>query len=194
MKNIFYKTAKGGKTPVKGVLALFIGALFALGGACGGNTVSNTGSGGAATTGSASIPPPPVRADASKVEMPAEDELQYLTKATMLDFNDAVQKGDFSDFHSKMSQNGQKLHSPEKLKQQFAIFTEKGVDLNGISSAKAEFSQPPGISPGKIMKMLLVQGRYNISPAPVTFELKFIPEGNEWKLYGIDVQTGNTQK
>ncbi len=194
MKNIFYKTAKDGKTPVKGAMALVIAALFALGSACGSGTVSNTGSDSDTRNGGATITPPAVRADASKAEMPSEDELQYLTKTTLLDFNDAVQKGDFTDFYSRMSQNGQKLVSPEKLKQQFGIFIEKGVDISGIRSEKAEFSPAPGISPGKIMKLLVLQGRYNISPAPTTFELKFVPEGNEWKLYGIDIQTGNVQQ
>ncbi len=203
MKNTIDKMGKDSKTLGNGAMALVIVALIALGCTCnkdfefgktgtdnsGNSAVSNTGSDSDTGNGDSTTTPPAVRADASKAEMPSEDELQYMTKTTLLDFNNAIQKGDFTEFHGNISKNWQKQISPEKFKQEFGVFIDKGVDISEIGSERATFSPAPGIAPGKLMKMLVVQGSYDISPAPTTFELKYIPDGKEWKLLGIDVKT-----
>jgi len=132
---------------------------------------------------------PAKKADASKGEIPADEELQYMAKTTLLDFNDAIQKGDFTDFHSHIAKNWQKQISAERFKQEFQAFIDKGVDISEISSEKAEFSPAPSIDKVGKTRMLVVNGSYDISPEPTRFELKYIPEGKEWKLFGIDVRT-----
>ena len=191
------------KALLDGSIALAIVLFIALGCTCGKNfdlgnlgkensdnrTVANIETTPDRKPDDTTTEPPLTRADASKGEMPEEDELQYMTKTTLLDFNDAIQKADFSDFHDHISETWQKQLSAERFKQEFQSFIDKGVDISAISSEKADFSPAPDIEGAGRMKMLVLKGSYDISPAPTTFELKYIPEGKEWKLFGIDVRT-----
>lgn len=201
MKKINDKISNGNKTLVNGVVALFIVALIALGCTCGkdfdlanigkesdNRTVSNT-SNSVVKNEDTKTKVPTKKADASKGEMPADDELQYLAKTSLLDFNDAIQKADFSGFHSRLSKTWQKQITAERFKQEFQAFIDKGVDISAINSEEASFSPAPSIDKVGNMKMLVMKGSYNISPSPTTFELKYIPDGKEWKLFGIDVRT-----
>lgn len=201
MKKMTDKNSNNNKTLVNGVFALFIVALIALGCTCNkewdfanmgkeddNRSVSNTSNSDTKNENTKTTVPTK-RADASKGEMPADDELQYMAKTTLLDFNDAIQQADFSGFHSRISKTWQKQLSPDRFKQEFQAFIDKGVDISAISSEKAEFSPAPSIEKTGSMKMLVLKGSYDISPAPTTFELKYIPEGKEWKLFGIDVRT-----
>lgn len=201
MKKINDKISNGNKTLVNGVVALFIVALIALGCTCGkdfdlsnigkesdNRTVSNT-SNSDTKNEDTKTKVPTKKADASKGEMPADDELQYLAKTSLLDFNDAIQKADFSGFHSNLSKTWQKQITAERFKQEFQAFIDKRVDISAISSEEASFSPAPSIDKVGNMKMLVMKGSYDISPSPTTFELKYIPEGKEWKLFGIDVRT-----
>ena len=83
----------------------------------------------------------------------------------------------------------QKQISAERFKQEFQAFIDKRVDISAISSEEASFSPAPSIDKVGNMKMLVMKGSYDISPSPTTFELKYIPDGKEWKLFGIDVRT-----
>ena len=201
MKKINDKISNGNKPLVNGVVALFIVALIALGCTCGkdfdlsnigkesdNRTVSNT-SNSDAKNEDTKTKVPAKKADAAKGEMPADDELQYLAKTSLLDFNDAIQKADFSDFHSRLSKTWQKQITAERFKQEFQAFIDKRVDISAISSEEASFSPAPSIDKVGNMKMLVMKGSYDISPSPTTFELKYIPDGKEWKLFGIDVRT-----
>jgi hypothetical protein len=194
------KNSNNNKTLVNGAFALFIVALIALGCTCNkewnlsnsgsesdNRTISNTSNTDEKKEDTTKAPSK--KADASKGEMPADDELQYMARTTLLDFNDAIQKGDFSGFHSRLSKQWQKQISAEKFKEEFQAFIDKGVDISDISSEKADFSPAPNIEKMGSMKMLVMKGSYDISPAPTTFELKYVPDGKEWKLFGIDVRT-----
>jgi hypothetical protein len=203
MENTFDKKENNGKALTNGAFALIIVALVALGCTCNkdfdfgrtgtgdnaNSAVSNTGNDKDTTTDDTGLTAPAARADASKTEIPSEAELQYMTKTTLLDFNEAIQKGDFTDFHANISKTWRNQISAEKFKQTFQSFIDRGVDISDIRSEKATFSAPPGIEGVGRQKMLVMRGSYDISPAPTTFELKYIPEGKEWKLFGIDVRT-----
>lgn len=203
MKNKFDKTENNGKTLTNGVFALIIVAFIAFGCTCNkdfefGKTgtsdntdiaVSNTGIDKDTKTDDAGLTQPTTRADASKAEVPSDAEMQYMAKTTLLDFNKAIQKGDFTEFHGNISKTWRNQISAEKFKQTFQDFIDKGVDISDIRSERATFSAPPGIESVGRQKMLVMRGSYDISPAPTTFELKYIPEGKEWKLFGIDVRT-----
>ncbi len=201
MKKTIDKFGNDNKTLVNGAMALFFVALIALGCTCGkdfdlsnigkesdNRTVSNTSN---LSTKEDDTPTkaPATKANAAKGEMPPQEELQYMAKTTLLDFNSAIQKADFTDFHNNISKTWQKQLSPEKFKQEFQAFIDRKVDISEVSSEKADFSPAPSIDSSGSVKMLIMQGSYDISPAPTTFELKYIPDGKEWKLFGIDVKT-----
>lgn len=129
------------------------------------------------------------KADASKGEMPSDDEMQQIVRTTLLDFNDAIKQGDFTDFHGKISKTWQKQTTPETFNSAFSEFITKKLDISEVSSLDAEFSPAPTIDRSQGVKMLLVKGKYDTTPLPAKFDLKYIPDGKEWKLFAIQIDT-----
>jgi hypothetical protein len=129
------------------------------------------------------------KANAAKYEVPEDEEMQEMTRTALMDFNDAVQQGDFSDFHSTISKTWQKQTTPEKFNTAFSEFISKKVDISGVSSSDPQYSPAPSVQQDLGAKKLIAKGCYDTSPRPVGFTLKWIPEGKEWKLFGIEVDT-----
>lgn len=129
------------------------------------------------------------KADASKYELPSEDEQQEIVKTTLLDFNDALQDEDFTDFYDKISKYWQKQTSPEKMKKSFQGFIDGEADLSPIRSMKANITNTPKVEKSGSLRKLEIKGEYNTTPNKTTFELQYIPEGKDWKLFGINVIT-----
>lgn len=132
---------------------------------------------------------PATKANAAKWEVPGDDEMKEMSRTALLDFNSAVQDGDFAEFHTKISKLWQKQTTPEKFNQAFSEFIDKKVDISNISSAEPEYSPAPSVMQDLGAKKLIAKGCYDVSPRPVGFTLKWIPEGKEWKLFGIEVDT-----
>ena len=138
----------------------------------------------------ASTPKPTfTKADASKREMPSDAELQEMAKETLLEFNSGVRSSDFTSFYNSISKAWQKETSPEDLKTSFKGFIDKRIDIGGISSKDASFSPAPTIEKELGYNTLKLQGRYSTSPNPTKFLLHYIPEGKNWKLSRIEVNT-----
>lgn len=189
LNNIFY-----GKSSVgNGFLALLMVTMLALGCFCNKEKMSDLGikdsSPTSTPTATASATPAYKKADASKYEIPSDDEMQDIVKTTMLDFDNALKEADFTDFYSKISRYWQKQTSPEKMKSSFQSFIDGKADLSEIKSLKANFTSPPTVRHGSSLRILEVKGDYDTTPNKSTFELQYIPEGKEWKLFGINVVT-----
>lgn len=134
------------------------------------------------------------KADASKKQVPSDAEMQDIVKDTLLDFNDALQDADFTEFYKGVSKPWQKQTSPEKLKEGFQKFIDGKVDISEISSMKASFTTPQSIVKNLGYDMLDVKGEYPTSGIKTTFDLQFVPEGKEWKLAAIKVYAKINQK
>jgi hypothetical protein len=128
------------------------------------------------------------KSNAAKYEVPGDEEMQEMTRKALLDFNDAVQAGDFTDFHSKISRMWQRQTSPEKFNEAFSGFIEQKIDISNVDGADAEYSTAPSVQNEGGLKKLIAKGSYDIAPRQVNFTLKWIPEGKEWKLFGIEVE------
>ncbi len=138
----------------------------------------------------ASTPKPTFKkADASKGEIPADAELQEIVKTTLLDFNSAVTSGDFTTFYGNISKLWQRQTSPAKLEDTFKVFIDGNNNFSSISSKQAEFSSNPKVDDSKGFKELILEGKYDTSPRPTKFTLKYTPESKNWKLTGIIVDT-----
>lgn len=133
---------------------------------------------------------PITQADASKKEVPSDDEAQEMAKATLLEFNKAIQKEDFTDFYDTISRIWKKEITPQKFNEVFAEFIEKKVDISNISSEDADFSPDPEVKKEQGYDMLTLSGEYDTLPSKTKFELKYIPQGKEWKLSRIRVVLG----
>ena len=122
-------------------------------------------------------------------DVPANSELQSLVKQTVLDFNDAIQSGDFSDFHETLSSPFKKQASAEKLEGVFHEFVENKLDFSSVQDLTATFSPPPDIEKDSGYKVLHLKGSYPTKPRKTNFDLKYIKEEGDWKLSSIEINT-----
>lgn len=187
IRNIIF----GRDTKSSGLIALTITMLIALGCNCSKNldlgNLSNSSTTPSNTTTTTNTPKAPTtKADASKGEMPSDDELQAMSKDTLLEFNDAVKSEDFTTFHSNIAKEWQRQTTPEKLKTSFQLFIDKKIDIASIAPNSAVYSTKE-IGRELGYKTLMLKGTYQASPNPVKFELNYIPNGKEWKLSKIIV-------
>ncbi len=128
----------------------------------------------------------------SKLEIPSSDKLQTLVKTTMLDFNDAIQSGDFTDFHKKTAKVWRDSTSPDKMLEAFKTMVDnkESFDLKkAISSLDATFSPAPSIGKAADMDALLINGSYPTKPKVLHFDLKYAMDDGTLKLVGINIST-----
>lgn len=129
--------------------------------------------------------------DASTGEVPSDEELIVLVDESMQDFRRAISDGDFSDFYDTLAEPWQEETNPRKLEDGFDIFIKNPQDVKKIDGMEPEITGKPRIKRELGYKMLNVDGEYDTSPRTVKFELKYIPEGKDWKLSAIRVNTKN---
>ncbi len=189
----------GKNSMVSGIIAILIISAIGLGCFCNKDKIESLANTTTTSPTPASSPSPAAtkeykKADASKNEIPSNDEMQDIVKKTLLEFNDGLQKEDFTDFYDTISKTWQKQTSPTKLKSSFQAFIDGDADLSPIKPMTAKFTKGPETVRSLGMKMLEVNGEYPTSPITTTFELKYIVEKNEWKLAGINVVTRVTKK
>ncbi len=128
----------------------------------------------------------------AKPEIPSNDKLQTLVKTTFLDFSDAVQSGDFADFHKKTAKVWRDDSSPDKLADAFAPFVDDKENYDfkrAVSPMDATFSPAPSIEKVSGLDALVVKGYYPTKPSRANFELKYTMDDGTWKLIGINVKT-----
>lgn len=123
--------------------------------------------------------------NASSGEVPSESELNLLVGQTMEDFNSAIQSGDFETFHGTISEKWQEQITAEKLAATFDPFVKQKRDLSPKAGVTPTYSPSPTIDKNGL---LAVNGTYPNSDGKTTqFNLTYIKEGSDWKLFGIRV-------
>lgn len=130
----------------------------------------------------------------AKPEVPSKEKLQTLVKTTFLDFGDAIQGEDFTDFHKKVAKVWRDSTSPEEMDEAFKTFTEKKNIYNfnkAVAPLDATFSPEPSIEKVSGLDALMVKGHYPTKPQQANFELKYTMDDGNWKLIGINVTVGN---
>ena len=119
-------------------------------------------------------------------KVPSERALEALVKSSLLTFNDANVTGIYTVLHAKLSKPFRDQFPPERLKQTFQSFAEKGGDIDIIAAVKPTYDPVPKVDDdGK----LIVSGYFPLQPVRVLFDLEFIPSDGEWKLIRIHVLT-----
>lgn len=116
--------------------------------------------------------------------VPAEPELERLVAESLLGFNQAVRRRDFTAFHGTLADELKHEVTPRRLQEVFQEFIDKDIDIGAIRDLKPRVAAGTGV---KDRGILLVAGRYPTSPAEVRFELKYIQQQGAWKLIGIKV-------
>ncbi len=88
-----------------------------------------------------------------------------------------------------MSKPFQKQASPEKLKDVFKDFINAKLDFKEIRNLQAGFNPSPSVESSFGIKTLRLKGVFQTSPRKTNFDLKYIPEGEDWKLISIEINT-----
>jgi Ca2+-binding EF-hand superfamily protein len=121
--------------------------------------------------------------------LPSGPALKKLTDESLLSFNAAVQKADFTDFYKSTAQLWQKQTTPDKLKKIFQGFIDKKFDAESvIKKQEPTFDPAPAMDSDGFME---VNGSYNAEGKLLTFTLKYLNEGGAWKMVGINVHVQN---
>ena len=128
--------------------------------------------------------------DSYRRSLPSDKEVRQTVLAAVLDFNAAIQKGDFSDFYKNTSLAWQAQLTERKLKNAFQPFIDAGVKLDGAKGVEAVFDVAPEIN-GE--GLLVVSGYYPTTPHRIVFSMKFIYELPNWKLFGLNINLVNPQ-
>jgi hypothetical protein len=193
MKNLFNQLIVKNNSMANGLVALAVISMIGLGCFCNKDKfdLGKNDKDSPTPTASATPSPSPTKeykkADASKYEIPSDEELQVIVKKSLLDFNDALQSEDFTDFHRSISKFWQKQTSPDKMKSSFQNLIDGEADIKEIKDMKANFKRAGEIEREGSLKKLMAEGDYDTSGIKTEFELQYIPEGKEWKLFGIRV-------
>lgn len=127
-----------------------------------------------------------------KPEIPSKEKLQTLVKTTFLDFGDAVQTEDFSDFQKKVAKVWRDTVTPEKMEDAFKTFIDNKANYDFkrvITPLDAVFSPEPKIENFKGLDALIVKGKYETKPV-TNFDFKYIMDDGSWKLIDIRVKVG----
>ena len=197
MKKIINNLIWGSGNRTNGLIAFAIVGFIALGCACPrnndqsstGNTSSENPFDSTNQSDTTASRPGETKPDASKGTLPAEGELQYLVRETMLDFNNAIQTADFNAFYSKISKQWQEQITPEQMETQFQPFITGQASFGEIEDMTAQIKSK-GTRKQSRQNFLDVKGEYPTSPIPTTFDLSYISEDGDWRLFKIQVYTG----
>lgn len=131
------------------------------------------------------------KTDSSSLEIPSNDRLQTLVKTTFMVFSDAVQAGDFTDFHKTVAKVWQDDASAEDMKTAFKVFIDDKENYNfkkAVAALDATFSPAPSIEKVSDLDALVIKGYYPTKPQRANFDLKYTKEDGVWKLIGINIK------
>lgn len=116
--------------------------------------------------------------------MPSNDRLIEMTNTAIYDLALAINARDFTAFHEKISKLWQSQITTDELFNAFKGFSDNNIDLTVLKDIEPVFSQPPSIDDNDI---LVLDGYYPSEPPIAYFNLKYIYEYPDWKLFGIHV-------
>jgi opacity protein-like surface antigen len=124
------------------------------------------------------------------VDVPDEEEIKSLSDKMLLDWNKAMQKGDFSAFYKNdCGKVWQEDTTAEKLKETFTKqFGGQKIDFSGsIKEMEPNFEPEPAIAKVGDFDVLTVHGYYDTKPNRFSFRLKLVQEDEAWKLVGLNI-------
>lgn len=133
------------------------------------------------------------KANASKGELPGDEEMNQMVQQALLDFNEAVQTEDFTNFRNGVSKPFRSQYTAEQFKTAFSTFITQKTAMNGVLTSidgmKPEYTTPPEVGKESGTRVLKVAGSYQTYPG-MKFDLKYIPEKTDWKLIRFEVRVG----
>ena len=115
-----------------------------------------------------------------------DDEAQAIVIKTLQNFNRALQRGDFAEFHqAEVAESAKKELTPEKFNRAFAGFIANRVDIRPRSDAKLNWSPKPAIN-GNLLDL---GGSYPAANGKtVEFKLQYVKDTGDWNLKFINIR------
>ncbi|MFN3329829.1 MAG: hypothetical protein ACK419_02770 [Pyrinomonadaceae bacterium] len=121
----------------------------------------------------------------------SDAEMVSLVRETLLDFNEAIQKEDFSEFlRLRTSKVFRQQYTPEQMASSFSSFIAQkdsvGLTLDQVVTATPSYSHRFR----KIQNndVLEIKGNFNTTPNKTYFDNQYLLEDGEWKLVKIQVE------
>jgi len=129
--------------------------------------------------------------DHSSGGMPKLNRLKEIAKQAVLELHISIITEDFEAFHKYISKTWREQTTAEELRAAFQGFIDTGVDMGGVEEAEPVFGEEPYIDDDGLLCLV---GNMPASPVRVTFDLKFIKELEDWRLFsiGVEVETDET--
>jgi hypothetical protein len=124
---------------------------------------------------------------ASTDGVPSPEELRGLVTGSLLDLNRAVQAKDFTAFYNTLHPIWKYQTTAEGLRGSFQSLIDKEANIAGIKDVAPNFDPAPSITRKGKMQVLEAAGSFPTTPRTVTFDLKYAPDENTWKLVGVNV-------
>ncbi len=119
------------------------------------------------------------------VKVPGDKELKALVRASLLEFNKALQEENFDDFYSEISTVWQEQTTAEKLQEAFQTIIDQKINVGAIvQKLPLSFAGQPAVNSDGV---LVVKGSYPTKPSKFSFLLKYIHQETDWKLIGFNI-------
>jgi hypothetical protein len=116
--------------------------------------------------------------------IPANDQLVRMVNDTTQVFGRSLRDKSMQGFYGYISQVWQQQISVDALNKIFKPFIDAELDLSGLKGISPVFDTQPALDDNGV---LIVKGYYPSKPLRVLFTQKYVLEGSEWKLLGINV-------
>lgn len=123
--------------------------------------------------------------DGGTKEIPPPDQLNNLVDDSIQTLAQAINAGDFGGFYAGIAKLWQAQTTEEELLTGFRSFVEQDIDLTVLANLEPVFSEEPRLDEDGI---LYLTGYYPSQPAVTYFELKYVYEHPDWKLFGSGVE------
>jgi len=117
-------------------------------------------------------------------DMPSDDTQDVLVRTTLMTFNDANMTGNHAVMLAKSSQQFQAQITAEKLAVAMEAFRTNKLFFESIVGEDYESTEKPVIDKEGVLNL---GGVLKSDDMQVTYKLRFVQNGNAWKLLGFIV-------
>lgn len=118
------------------------------------------------------------------------EQALYLIRSTLLTLNDANRSGNYTVLRELAAPNFQSKNSAADLGAIFSDLRARKIDLFPVALLAPQLSAPPNLMSNG---MLRLTGTFPTQPLQISFDLMFENVADQWRLFGISVQTPQAQ-
>ena len=114
------------------------------------------------------------------------EQALYLIRSTLLTLNDANRSGNYTVLRDLAAPGFQSSNTAADLGTIFGDLRRRHVDLFAVALMAPQLSAAPALDD---KGMLRLSGHFPTQPLQIRFDLVFQNVDNQWRLFGISVQT-----